>query len=79
MNRELVTENFVRAVAAEMASGVESAVECWLAQVDHALEDGRLTTLGRVNAVKEIVDRYKRLTGKKRLELRDLAAMVRPA
>ena len=61
---------FVRAVAAEMASGVETAVECWMAQFEQALTDTRLTTLGRLNAVGEILDKYKRLTGKTQLECR---------
>jgi hypothetical protein len=65
-----VYNEFVSAVAAEMASGVETAVECWLAQFEQALTDTRLTTLGRLNAVGEILDKYKRLTGKRRLECR---------
>ena len=65
-----VYNEFVSAVAAEMASGVETAVECWLAQFEQALTDTRLTTLGRPNAVGEILDKYKRLTGKRRLECR---------
>jgi hypothetical protein len=78
-NTTIATEEFVNAVAAEMASGVESAVESWMAQVDQALEDSRLTTLGRMNAVREIVQTYKHLTGKKRLELRSMDAIARPA
>ena len=60
--------DFVSLLAAEMASGVERAVECWLAQVEHALTDTQLTTLGRLNAVREILHRYKTLTGKTQLE-----------
>ncbi len=60
----------VRAVAAEMAIGVENAVECWLSQIDRALTDVHLTTLGRLNAVNEILDKYKRLTGKTQLACR---------
>jgi len=58
-------------LAAEMAAGVERAVECWLAQVEHALTDTQLTTLGRLNAVRQILDRYKTLTGKAQLEGRE--------
>jgi len=61
----------VSLLAAEMAAGVERAVECWLAQVEHALTDTQLTTLGRLNAVREILDRYKTLTGKAQLEGRE--------
>ena len=60
--------DLVSLLAAEMASGVERAVECWLAQVEGALTDTQLTTLGRLNAVREILDRYKTLTGKAHLE-----------
>ena len=63
--------DLVSLLAAEMASGVERAVECWLAQVEGALTDTQLTTLGRLNAVREILDRYKTLTGKAHLEGRE--------
>lgn len=59
-----VTENLVNVIASEMASGVERAVDCWMAQVEHAMTDVRLTTLGRVNAVREILETYKRVTGR---------------
>jgi hypothetical protein len=68
MSSVFVDVNVVNLLAAEMASGVERAVECWLAQVEHALTDTQLTTLGRLNAVREILDRYKSLTGKTGLE-----------
>jgi hypothetical protein len=77
--REVTTEDFVKSVAAEMASGIDCAVECWLAQVDQALEDGRLTTLGRMNAIKEIVQKYKQLSGKQRLQRRSLQEMAKTA
>jgi len=67
---ELATEELVNAVAAEMAAGIDLAVEDWMAQVDSALHDMHLTTLGRVNAVREVVQKYKQLTGKQRLESR---------
>ena len=64
------TSNFVDAVAREMASGVETAVECWMAQIDEALTDLHLTSLGRLNAVTQILANYKRLTGKEHLQRR---------
>jgi hypothetical protein len=60
--------DFVDAVAAEMAHGVEAAVEHWLAQIDFALTDRHLTTLGRLNAVQEVLQDYMRLTGKVQLK-----------
>jgi hypothetical protein len=70
MSSATANADFVSLLAAEMASGVECAVECWLAQVEHALTDTQLTTLGRLHAVREILVRYKALTGKTKLQSR---------
>jgi hypothetical protein len=51
-------------IAEEMSYGVETAVECWMTQIDSALTDRQLSTLSRLNAVQQIVQNYKRLTGK---------------
>ena len=59
-----VKQDLIRVIAEEMAFGVETAVDCWMTQIDSALSDTRLTTLGRLNAVHEIVQNYKHLTGK---------------
>jgi hypothetical protein len=64
------TSDFVDSVAREMARGVETAVECWMAQIDEAMTDQRLSSLGRLNAVRQILANYKRLTGKDQLRLR---------
>ena len=63
----LETTELVNAIAAEMASGVDAAVECWMAQIEQASSDWRLTTLGRMAAVREVLDRYQQLTGKAEL------------
>ena len=55
---------------AEMAVGVDRAVECWMSEIEQALTDIHLTSLGRLNAVREIVDEYKHLTGKVQLKSR---------
>jgi hypothetical protein len=47
-----------------MAYGVETAVDCWMTQIDSALSDTKLTAPGRLNAIHEIVQNYKLLTGK---------------
>lgn len=67
----------MNAVAVEMALGVETAVESWMAQIEQTLEDTRLTTLGRLNAVAAILDKYKKLTGKAHLECRRTSAVGR--
>jgi hypothetical protein len=64
------TETLVNLIAGEMAVGVEKAVDCWMAQVEQAMTDPRLTTLGRVNAVKQVLETYKKVTGKQQLESR---------
>jgi len=62
-----IPTDIVNVIASEMASGVDRAVECWMAQIEHALTDIQLTSLGRLQAVREIVERYKDLTGKAQL------------
>lgn len=56
--------DIVNVIASEMASGVDRAVECWMLQIELALTDVHLTSLGRLNAVQEIVSNYKKITGK---------------
>ena len=64
------TSDFVDVIATEVASAVELAVESWMAEVERAITDPELTTLGRMNAVKDVLESYKRLTGKTQLECR---------
>jgi hypothetical protein len=59
-----INRDLVQVIAEEMAYGVETAVECWMTEIDQAITDIQLTTLGRLNAVCEIVAHYKHLTGK---------------
>ena len=66
------TNRFVEVVAAELACGVDRAVESWLAEIEGALKDQRLTTLGRTYAVQEIIARYKHAAGKDQLQCRRL-------
>jgi hypothetical protein len=47
-----------------------------MAQLDEALTDTRLTTLGRLNAVSAIIARYKQLTGKSQLRSRQPGAAI---
>lgn len=52
-DRELID-----AVAEEMSAGIQCAVSFWMKQVEAALLDPQLTTLGRFHAVEEIVERF---------------------
>jgi hypothetical protein len=70
MSTTISTEEVVNAVAVEMASAVDCAVESWMAQIEHAFTDPSLTTLGRVHAVKEVLETYKRITGRTQLKCR---------
>jgi hypothetical protein len=65
-----VSREIVDVLAEEMAWGVERAVEYWMSQVEHALTDRQLTSLGRLYAVKDVVERYKGETGKAGFEAR---------
>jgi len=58
------------AIIGEMALGVDRAVECWMSQIDDILSDSRLTSLGRLQAVRQVVEKYKHLTGKEELQRR---------
>ncbi len=66
----IAQEDFVSAVASEMCAGIEAAVDCWMAQIEEALRNPNLTTLGKVHAIKEVLEIYKQLTGKEQLRRR---------
>ena len=65
-----VQKEFVNAIAAEMVTCVDKAVECWMAEFDSVLQDPHLTTLGRLQAIDDVLARYKRVTGKAQLRKR---------
>jgi hypothetical protein len=52
----------IEAVVAEMAQGIECALGFWMVQIEHALGDPQLTTLGRLYAVRAIVQKYRHST-----------------
>jgi hypothetical protein len=65
----------VLVIAEEMAHGVQNAVDCWMTEIDLAVTDSKLTTLGRLNAVRDIIQNYKYLTGQDDLDCRTLPAL----
>ena len=67
-----IPTDLVDVIASEMSVGVERAVECWMWEIEQALTDLHLTSLGRLNAVCEIVNEYKQLTGKAQLRDRSI-------
>jgi hypothetical protein len=67
-----IPTDLVEVIASEMSVGVERAVECWMSEIEQALTNIHLTSLGRLNAVCEIVEEYKQLTGKTQLKDRSV-------
>ena len=61
VNREF---DVIEVLVSEIASGVDRAVDHWMLRIDHALNDDSLTSLGRLNAVKEIMQHYHYMKGK---------------
>ena len=70
----ITARDFVDTIAVEVASKIDVAVESWMAEVELALNDPALTTLGRMNAAKGVLDQYKNLTGKQQLQSRRVLA-----
>ncbi|MBZ5572012.1 MAG: hypothetical protein LAO09_09040 [Acidobacteriia bacterium] len=67
MTSAAISEDVVDAIASEMALAVDRAVEWWMSQIDRSLTDPHLTSLGRLTAVREILENYRDLTGKAQL------------
>lgn len=74
MHRYVSARELNEPTATEMSAGVKLEVESWMAQVEAVLLDPKLTTLGRMNSVKQVLARYKSLNGKTILERRRRAA-----
>ena len=70
----ITSRDFIDAIAVEVATKIDVAVESWMAAVEQALNDPALTTLGRMNAAKEVLADYKNLTGKQQLHSRRVLA-----
>ena len=75
MSTTALNHDLVLAIAEEMARGVQTAVDCWMTEIELALTDTHLTTLGRLTAVREIVENYKHLTGQAKMTCRRLPAV----
>ena len=70
----ITSRDFVDAIAVEVATKIDVAVESWMAAIEQALNDPALTTLGRMNAAKDVLAEYKNLTGKQQLHSRRVLA-----
>ena len=56
--------DFVNLVSSEIVTGIDRAVEYWLARIERELENAGMTSIERVHAVENILREYKNLTGK---------------
>ncbi len=65
-----VNKDFIDAVAAEIACGVDAAVERWIAEIESVLEHPLLTDEDKLFSMSELVARYKHSTGKAELRRR---------
>ncbi|GEM_PF-4539641 len=59
-----IPTDFINIVATEMLSGVERAVEYWLAQIEQIAMNDKITPSLKLAAIQGILQNYKRLTGK---------------
>ena len=75
MATQAFERDVVRVIAEEMAHGVQNAVDCWMTEIDLAVTDSTLSTLARLNAVRDIIQNYKHLTGQVDLDCRTLPAL----
>ncbi len=75
MSTTALNHDLVLAIAEEMAHGVQTAVDGWMTEIELALTDTHLTSLGRLTAVREIVENYKHLTGQANMTGRLLPAV----
>jgi hypothetical protein len=49
----------IQAVVAEMAAGIDCALQFWMAQIEAVYEDNHMTSLGRLQAIKDILANYR--------------------
>lgn len=48
----------IEAVVAEMSAGIDCAVAFWMEQIEAVFENNQITTLGRLQAIQEILRTY---------------------
>jgi hypothetical protein len=70
MATTLIDKDFIEAVATEIACGVDSAVERWIADIDSVLKNPLLSDEDKVFSMGEMVARYKLATGRSILRKR---------
>lgn len=64
----LTREELLNTIITELASGVDAAVEHWMARIARELNDFHKTTEERLSAIREILVEYHQISGKGQLE-----------
>lgn len=64
MASKATRSDFVEMVAEEVSSGIEQALGYWLGRIEIEVIDRSLTASQRVNAIAEILQEYKVLSGR---------------
>jgi len=59
--------DFVNLVSSEIITGIDRAVEYWLARIEHELQNAGMTSIERIHAVENVLREYKNVTGKTNL------------
>jgi len=61
--------DFVNIVAREISSGIDRALTYWLGRIELEVVDPSLTTAERMAAIRDILQEYKRVSGREEIVL----------
>ena len=64
MNSTTTQTDLVGLIAAEIAGGIDEAIDYWLGRIECELTDEALTPYERLRAVANVLREYKEVTGK---------------
>ena len=58
----LTREELLSTIVMELTSGIDAALEHWMARIEQVLQDSRYTPQEKINALREILTEYRLLT-----------------
>lgn len=58
----LTREEILSTIVTELASGIDAALEHWMARIEEALQDSRRTPQEKINELREILTEYRLIT-----------------
>ncbi len=62
----LTREDILSTIVAELTSGIDAALEHWMARIEEALQDSRRTPQEKINELREILTEYRLITADER-------------